>query len=94
MLSIRRLSAALILLFAVMADGAIAASPWSAEGLRPVAERGGSGMSLDQAVQQVRRDTGGRILQAETVQEGGRTVHRIKVLTPDHRVRIIRIPAR
>jgi uncharacterized membrane protein YkoI len=53
--------------------------------------RGGS--SLDQAVEQVRRETGGRILSAETVRQNGKQVHRIKVLTRDRRVKVIRVPA-
>jgi uncharacterized membrane protein YkoI len=51
------------------------------------------GISLDAAVAKVRRETGGRILSAETVNQGGRRVHRIKVLTPDKRVRIINVDA-
>lgn len=56
--------------------------------------RAGSGKSLDQAVAQVRKQTGGRILSAETVQKKGRKVHRIKVLTRDNKVRIIHVEAR
>jgi uncharacterized membrane protein YkoI len=41
----------------------------------------------------VRRATHGRILSAETISQQGRHVHRIKVLTPDNRVRIIMINA-
>jgi len=52
-----------------------------------------AGMSLDQAVSQVRRETGGRILSAKTVSENGRRVHRIKVLMPSGRVKIVRKPA-
>jgi uncharacterized membrane protein YkoI len=51
------------------------------------------GTSLDTAVAQVKRDTGGRILSAQTVNKGGKRVHRIKVLTPDNRVRIVNINA-
>lgn len=54
-------------------------------------ERGG--MSLDQAVERVRRDTGGRVLSAETVSDNGRRSYRIKVLTPDRRVRVINVGA-
>jgi uncharacterized membrane protein YkoI len=50
-------------------------------------------ISLDTAVSQVKRDTGGRILSAETVNKNGRRIHRIKVLTPDNRVRIVNINA-
>lgn len=49
--------------------------------------------TLEQAVAQVRRDTGGRILAAETVQENGRRVHRIKILTAERNVRTVRIDA-
>lgn len=49
----------------------------------------GSGMSLDAAVRQVRQQTGGRILSAETVQSNGGRIHRIKVLLPDGTVRIM-----
>lgn len=39
-------------------------------------------------VRQVERD-GGRVLQAEPMQRGGREVYRLKVLTPEGRVRVI-----
>ena len=49
-------------------------------------------MSLSEAVEQVRRDTGGKILSARTEEKGNREVHVIKVLTPEGRVRTIRVP--
>jgi uncharacterized membrane protein YkoI len=58
-----------------------------------VAPVAAAAVTLEQAVAQVRRETGGRILQAETVQEQGRRVHRIKVLTPQRSVRTLRIDA-
>jgi uncharacterized membrane protein YkoI len=60
-----------------------------------IARRGGgeAGVSLNDAVQQVQRETGGRVLSADTVNQGGRTVHRIKVLTPSGQVRIVTIDA-
>lgn len=59
-----------------------------------VARRGGeAGMSLNEAVRQVQRETGGRVLSADTVSQGGRTVHRIKVLTPAGQVRVVTIDA-
>ncbi len=39
-------------------------------------------------VREVERD-GGRVLQAEPMQRGGREVYRLKVLTPEGRVRVI-----
>ena len=44
--------------------------------------------SLSEAVEQVRRKTNGRIINAETrVNKGGREVHHIKVLTKDGKVK-------
>jgi len=51
------------------------------------------GVSLDQAVAQVREETGGRVLSAKTVEKRGKRTHRIKVLTPKKRVRVITINA-
>lgn len=50
-------------------------------------------VSLDQAVSQVRAQTNGKVLSAKTVRKGNRRVHRIKVLTPRGKVRVIEIPA-
>ncbi len=59
-----------------------------------VAQRGGGGKSLSEAVEQVRRQTGGRILSAETRVKGGREVHHIKVLTKDGKVRTHKVQGR
>lgn len=48
-----------------------------------------NGMSLDAAVRQVKQQTGGRILSAETIERNGNRVHRIKVLLPDGTVRVM-----
>ena len=40
----------------------------------------GGGMSLSDAIESVRRSTGGKIISAETKIQGGREVHYIKVL--------------
>ena len=47
----------------------------------------GNCTTLSQAIEQVRRRTGGRVVSAETRVQGGREVHHIKVLTPDGTVR-------
>ncbi len=49
------------------------------------------GLSLDQAVKKVQRDTRGRVLSASTVHRGGRAIHRVRVLLPDGRVRTIEV---
>lgn len=87
----KRLTTALLILLALGAGTASAASLWQGS-LQKVAEKS-SGISLDQAAAMVRKQTGGRILSAETVSKNGRKVHRIKVLTPDHKVVIREINA-
>ena len=48
-------------------------------------------LNLSQAVQKVKRDTGGKVLSAQTRVEGNREVHFVKVLTQDGRVRTVRV---
>lgn len=50
-------------------------------------------VSLDEAVAKVRRRYEGKILRAETRVRDGRAIHHIKLLTPDGRVRTIRVDA-
>lgn len=45
--------------------------------------------SLQEAIEAVQRETGGRVLSADVVRAGPRELYRIKVLTPDGRVRVI-----
>lgn len=52
------------------------------------------GVSLDQAAAMVRRQTGGRIIKASSRSSNGRTVHFIRVLTPDGKVFTVRVDAR
>ena len=61
-------------------------------GLR-VAQNGG-GKSLSEAVEQVRRQTNGRILSAQTKVNGNREVHHIKVLTKDGKVKTVKVQGR
>ncbi len=51
------------------------------------------GVSLDEAVSKVRRQTSGKILSAETVVVEGKNVHRIKVLTKQGRVQRLQVDA-
>ena len=58
-----------------------------------VAQSGG-GKSLSEAVEQVRRQTNGRILSAQTKVNGNREVHHIKVLTKDGKVKTVKVQGR
>jgi hypothetical protein len=44
---------------------------------------------LPEAVSRIERETGGRVLSAEKSQRGGREMNRIKVVTPEGRVRVM-----
>ncbi len=48
-------------------------------------------VSLSEAVDQVRRQTGGKVLSARTEVQSDREVHIVKVLTRDGRVRTVRV---
>ncbi len=50
-------------------------------------------VSLNQAVEMVRQQSGGRVLAAETVRQGDRQVHRIRVLVREGQVRVYRVDA-
>ena len=50
--------------------------------------------SLSQAIESVRRKTGGKVLSAETRVQGGREVHHIKVLTKDGKVKTHKVNGR
>jgi len=57
----------------------------------PLSARGG--LSLDQAVEQARDRTGGRVISAETMEKNGHLIHNIRILTNDGKVRRLRIDA-
>ena len=53
-----------------------------------------NGVSLSQAVEQVRRQYNGRIVGAETQVNGNCEVHVIKVLMQDGKVKTVRVPGK
>jgi len=52
-----------------------------------------AGMSLDEAVAMVRNRYGGKVIGADTVEERGRKVHVIKLLSDKGRVRTVKVDA-
>lgn len=50
-------------------------------------------VSLGEAVERVVRQTGGQIISAKTITRQGRTVHRIRVLVSEGRVRVYEVDA-
>ena len=49
--------------------------------------------SLDDAIALVKRKHDGTVVRAKTVQQDDRTIHQIRILTPDGRVRTIIVDA-
>jgi uncharacterized membrane protein YkoI len=83
---------AAVLCAAFLTGGAIApVTPAAAEPLRVA--QASNGISLAQATRMVREQTGGQVLRAETKRDKGRTVHRIRILTEDGRVRTFTVDA-
>jgi hypothetical protein len=73
-------------------SAAVAAEPPGSVRVDLVLAQGG--MTLDQAVEQVRRQYNGRIVSAETRVNGNRETHYIRVLMEDGTVRTITVPGR
>ena len=59
--------------------------------LPSVSAQSAPALTLDQAVLQVQRDTGGKVLSAEPRRFGRRLEYRIKVLTPEGHVRVVAV---
>lgn len=78
-------------LLSVLLCGLLAAPAYARDKPVTQAERG---RQLRDSVRQVERDTGGEVLRAERIPQEGRAVNRIKVITPEGRVRVYREDAR
>lgn len=74
-------------LLPVLLCGLLAAPAYAKEKPEVQSDRG---RQLRDSVRQVERDTGGEVLRAERVPQDGRAVNRIKVITPEGRVRVYR----
>jgi uncharacterized membrane protein YkoI len=81
----------IVSLMSLAATGVATAAPHALQFARR--DGGNGGMSLNEAVQQVRQETGGRVLSADETSKDGRRVYRIKVLTPSGHVRVYVIDA-
>jgi hypothetical protein len=82
----------IILIFGISLAMPATAQDFDPEQLLQVAQN--DGMTLSQAVESVRRQTGGRIISAETKRSGNREVHHIKVLTDDGKVKTHKVQGR
>ena len=83
------------LLAGLLAWAAMAPAEARRDGRPPRPESPGQErLSLDEAVVNVRRDTGGRVLSARTREQRGSTSYRIKVLLPNASVRSFDVQTR
>ena len=85
---------AILIICAAMALGPTSAIADDPEGVVLRVAQSNDGKTLSQAVEQVRSQTGGRILSAETKAQGNREVHHIKVLTKDGKVKTHKVQGR
>jgi uncharacterized membrane protein YkoI len=85
---------AILIICAAMALGPTSAIADDPEGVVLRVAQSNDGTTLSQAVEQVRSQTGGRILSAETKVQGNREVHHIKVLTKDGKVKTHKVQGR
>lgn len=85
---------AILVICSAMALGPVSAVADDPEGVVLRLAQNNDGKTLSQAVEQVRRQTGGRILSAETRVQGNREVHHIKVLTKDGKVKTHQVQGR
>lgn len=76
----------LLMVLAMLVGSTGSAAPTLAAAPLVVAQAGA--VSLDQAAAKVRRVSGGKVVSADTVEQDGGSVYRIKVVFPDGRVRI------
>lgn len=89
----RLITGCLMLLLAI---APVTAAPFNHHRLQ-LAQRdtaGNGGISLDEAVSRARQQYPGKVLSADTVNNNGRKVYNIKILTKDGRVKRTRIDAR
>lgn len=50
-------------------------------------------LTMQEAIVKVQRETGGKVLSAESKTQGKKTIYRIKLLTRDGQVKIVEVPA-
>ena len=87
-----------LILCGVLASMPVAAQRFSSGGMvrfgeQPIHLAQAGGESLDSAVARIRNQTGGRVLSAETRNEGGVQVHYIRILTKKGKVKRFRVVA-
>ncbi len=88
----------ILMLCGVLVSMPVAAQRYSLGGMIPLNQQQmvlakAGGESLDSAVARIRKQTGGRVLSAETKQEGEVMVHYIRVLTKSGKVKRFRVVA-
>jgi hypothetical protein len=73
---------------AAWADHGPRNQPQNAQNIQNV-QNAQSGGGLPASVRRIERETGGEVLKAQPMQRDGREVYRVKVLTPQGRIRVV-----
>ena len=79
----------LTLMLAPLLAAAQGRPPAERERPRPWPEQSRAGQGMRDAVRRVERQTGGQVLNVESLRFQGREIHRVKVLEPGGRIRIV-----
>ena len=79
---------AVLTAWALCAPGAAAA--WANHDAQGTAQGNGhADNGMPASVRRIERETGGEVLKAQPIQRDGREVYRVKVLTPQGRIRVV-----
>ncbi|MDF1528050.1 MAG: hypothetical protein P1R74_02880 [Sedimenticola sp.] len=85
-----------LLLSGLLVSLPVAAQRYRSPEGQPYSQNGRStprGVDLDSTVERIRRETGGRVLHAETMENDGHQEHRVRIITDHGKVRRYRIDA-
>ena len=86
--SMRFRSASIVLVLAFALGGLLPASAW-ADRPQPPSHSGWRDGGLPASVRRVQRQTGGEVLRAQPIERDGQEIYRVKVLTPQGRIRVV-----
>ncbi len=74
---------------AAWADRGPRNAPQNAQNMQSAPMQNAQGGGLPASVRRIERETGGEVLKAQPIQRDGREVYRVKVLTPQGRIRVV-----
>ncbi len=79
----------LALALAIAGLGGVSSWAEAAPAATKVKAEGDKDNTLPASVRRIERETGGQVLRAQPIQRDGREIYRVKVVTPQGRVRVV-----